>query len=218
MIIKDIHSDALVEEEKSEIKIYDHRKKTNIFAQVDDYIKNSKLGISVFVEDLKIKEALKPYKNIFERIVNRQTACKNDVLMFFDYPCDDEVYINLKQTVCANTLHYMNYQNYKADEEMILKSFASMIKYCCNNLDGKFVLSRGASALGVTEEVIEILLEVFQDCGMIKIFSREDEAYKIEFTAGIEFSKALHSAKYAEFVELMNTINDYKNKFMTVDL
>ena len=218
LIIKDIHSDALVEEEKSEIKIYDHRKKTNIFAQVDDYIKNSKLGISVFVEDLKIKEALKPYRNISESIVNRQTACKNDVLMFFDYPCDDDVYANLKQTVCASALHYMNYQNYKADEEALLKSFASMIKYCCNNLEGNFVLLRGASALGVSEEVIETLLEVFQDCGMIKIELRGDEAYKIEFLAGVELSKALHSIKYAEFVELMNTINDYKNNFMVIDL
>ena len=41
LIIKDIHSDALKEEEKSEIKIYDHRKKSNILRQVDDYIKNS---------------------------------------------------------------------------------------------------------------------------------------------------------------------------------
>ena len=32
------------------------KKKTNIFSQVDDYIKNSKLGISVFAEDLKIKQ------------------------------------------------------------------------------------------------------------------------------------------------------------------
>ncbi len=218
LIIKDIHSEALIEEEKSEIKIYDHRKKTNIFAQVDDYIKNSKLGISVFAEDMKIKEILKPYKNISECIINRQNACKNDVLMFFDYPCDEDVLANLKQTVCASALHYMNYQNYKTDEETILKSFASMIRYSCNNLEGKFVLLRGASALGVTEEVIETLLEVFQDCGMIKIVSRETEFYTIEFVNGVEISKALHSIKYAEFVELMNTINDYKNKFMTIDL
>ena len=33
LIIKDVHSDALIEEEKSEIKIYDHRKKTDIFHQ-----------------------------------------------------------------------------------------------------------------------------------------------------------------------------------------
>ena len=45
-----------------------------------------------------------------------------------------------------------------------------------------------------------------------------EEKYKIVFVAGIELSKALHSIKYAEFVELMNTINDYKNKFMTIDL
>ena len=218
LIIKDIHSDTLVEEEKSEIKIYDHRKKTNIFAQVDDYIKNSKLGVSVFVEDIKIKETLKPYKNISESIINRQNVDKNDVLMFFDYPCDEDVLANLKQKVCASAIHYMNYQNYKTDEEGILKAFASMIKYSCNNLEGNFALLRAASALGVTEEVIEILLEVFQDCGMIKIVSRGSETYKIDFVGGVELSKALHSMKYAEFVELMNTINDYKNKFMTIDL
>jgi len=218
LIIKDIHSDALIEEEKSEIKVYDHRKKTDIFLQVDDYIRNAKQGISVFVEDIKIKENLKPYKNITDSIINRLSAQKNDVLMFFDYPCDEDVLNNLKQTVNATSIHYMNYQNYKADEEPILKSFASMIRYCCNNLDGKFVLLRAASALGITEEVVEILLEIFQDCGMIKLKSREDNFYMIEFVSGIEVSKALHTEKYAEFVELMNTISDYKNKFMTIDI
>ena len=218
LIIKDIHADALEQEETSKIKVYDHRKKTNIFAQVDDYIKNSKLGISVFVEDRNIAEQLKPYKNITNCIVNRQTVCKNDVLMFFDYPCDDNLLQNLKQTACASALHYMNYQNYKVDEEALLKNFASMIRYSCNNLDGKFVLTRGASALGVTEEVVETLLEIFQDCGMIKITDRNDENYLIEFLAGVEISKALHTQKYAEFAELMNTINEYKNKFMAIDL
>ena len=218
LIIKDIHADALAEEEKSDIKIYDHRKKTNIFAQVDDYIKNSKLGISVFVEDLKIKEALKPYKNISECLVNRQTAGKNDVLMFFDYPCDDEVLTNLKQKVCASAIHYMNYQNYKTDEEALLKSFASMIRYSCNNLEGNFILTRGASALGVSEEVIETLLEIFADCSMIKILSSNSDQYKIEFLNGIELSKAQQTPKYEEFIELMNTINRYKNSFMTIDL
>ena len=218
LIIKDVHSEALQEEEKSEIKIYDHRKKTNILAQVDDYIKNSKLSVSVFVEDLQIKETLKPYKNISEKIINRQNVCKNDVLMFFDYPCDSDVMDNIKQVVCAKSIHYMNYQNYKIDEEKMLKSFASMIRYCTNNLEGKFLLLRGACALGVTEEVIETLLEMFQDAGMIKIEEREENFYKIIFVSEINLAKALHSQKYAEFVELMNTINDYKNSFMQVDL
>ncbi len=218
LILKDVHSDALKEEEQSKIKVYDHRKKTNIFAQVNDYIKNSKLGISVFVEDRRILDALKPYQDITNCIVNRQTACKNDVLMFFDYPCNEDVLEQLKQTVCATSLHYMNYQNQRTDEEGILKSFASMIKYCCNNLDGKFVFVRAAAALGITEEVVETLLQIFSDCGMIKITEREEDFYIIESFGVIELSKALHSVKYAEFIELMNTINDYKNKFMTIEI
>ena len=93
-----------------------------------------------------------------------------------------------------------------------------MIRYSCNNLEGKFNLLRGASALGVTEEVIEVLLEIFNESGMIKISSRSEDSYVIEFLSGIESSKLLTTAKYAEFIELMNTINDYKNKFMTMDI
>lgn len=218
LIIKDIHSDALKEEEISKIKVYDHRKKSNIFAQVNDYIKNSKLGISVFVEDRKIAEQLKPYEYISKCIVNRRETSKNDVLMFFDYPCDEDVLNSVKQSVCASALHYMNYQNYKVDEEGMLKAFASMIRYSCNNLEGKFELLRAASALGVTEEVVETLLEVFEECTMIKIVERLEDCYRISFVSQIELSKAFHTTKYAEFVELMNTINEYKNKFMTVEV
>ena len=93
-----------------------------------------------------------------------------------------------------------------------------MIRYTCNSLDGDFSLSRGASALGVTEPVIETLLEMFEDTGMIKINERGEDAFKIEFLSAVELSKALHTLKYAEFAELMNTIDEYKNKFMTIDL
>ena len=218
LIIKDIHSEALNQEVDSKIKIYDHRKKTNIFSQVNDYIKNSKLGISVFVEDRNILNQLKPYENITKCIINRQNATKNDVLMFFDYPCNDDTLDYIKQQVCAESVHYMNYQNYKINEEEILKSFASMIRYCCNNLNGDFGLTRAASALGLTEEIIETLLEVFEESSMIKINRREENLYNISFITQIELSKTLHCIKYEEFVELIHTVNDYKNSFMKKDL
>ena len=93
-----------------------------------------------------------------------------------------------------------------------------MIRYACNNLEGKFVLKRGACALGITEEVVETLLEVFADSGMIKIDTRAEDFYTISLLEAVELSKALHTMKYAEFVELMNTINDYKNSFMTIEI
>ena len=218
LIIKDVHSDALKEEEVSSIKIYDHRKKNNIFAQVNDYIKTSKLGISVFAEDRKIIDSLKPYEYIKKCIINRQTAVKNDVLMFFDYPCNEDVYEFVKQKVGANSLHYMNYQNFKPNDEEILKAFASMIRYSCNNLGGQFILVRAASALGITEEAVEVLLDIFQECGMIKILLRENSAYNIALIESVELSSAIKTPKYKEFIELMNIINEYKNNFMKIDI
>ena len=220
LVLKDVHSDVLVEEDnESKQKVYDHRKKTNILAQVNDYIKDSEKTISVFVENRTILESLKPYANIHNSIVNRLTSKKSDVLMFFDYPADDEVLNKVMQASGADTIHYMNYASqFGKNYEDMLKMFSGMIRYTCNNLSGDFNLERAASALGVTNVVVETMLEMFEDSGMIKIVERKENSFVIEFISTVELSKTMHTIKYAEFVEMMNTINDYKNKFMTVEL
>ena len=218
LIIKDIHSDALKEDEGPKQKIYDNRKKTNILAQVDDYIKNSKLNISAFVEDDNILESLRPYKSITDSVVTRNTAHKTDVLMFFDYPADDDVMQSILNTTAPDAIHYMNYSNVEHREESVIKMFSGMIKYTCNNLDGEFNLSRAACKLGVTNAVVETMLEMFEDVGMIKIVERGEESFRIEFVAAVELSKTLHTPKYAEFVELMNNVREYKNKWMSVEV
>ena len=52
LIIDDIHSEYLKEEEETAVslKLYDHRKKTDILPQVNDYVKNSKQNIMIFAE------------------------------------------------------------------------------------------------------------------------------------------------------------------------
>lgn len=214
LIIKDIHSDALKEECAPEQKIYDHRKKTDILPQINDYIKNSKLSICSFVEDKVILESLKPYPSIYNSIIKRNTAQKSDVLMFFDYPADEDIMQLLIQTVSPNAIHYMNYIQPKSDNESILKTFSGMIRYTCNTLNGEFNLSRAASALAITNAAIEILLEVFEDTGMIKITERGDDSFKINFVSSIELSKALHTPKFAEFTEILKSVSKYKNSFM----
>ena len=218
LVVKDVHSEGLEQEEEAKQKIYDHRKKTNIFAQVNDYIKSTNKSIAIFVENRNIAESLKPYTNIYSSIVDRLKAHKSDVLMFFDYPADEDIYKSVMQTVGADTIHYMNYSAQKNNEEAILKIFSGMIRYTCNNLNGDFNLTRAASALGVTNVIVETLIEMFEDTGMIKIIERRDDIFKIKFENAVELSKALNTVKYAEFVELMNSVNDYKNKFMTTDI
>ena len=218
LILKDVHSELLQEEEEAKQKVYDHRKKTNILAQVNDYIKNSKLKICVFVEDREILEQLKPYKDICNSVIKRDTAEKADALMFFDYPADGDILQNLLNTVSPDAIHYMNYQKGKFNEEAFLKTFSGMIKYTCNTLEGTFVIERAASALGVTADVVETLLEMFEDTGMIKIIERGEDSFRIRFLEAVELSKTLHTLKYAEFVELMNTISEYKQKFLTMSI
>ena len=216
LLLKDVHADGLQEEPELKQKVLDHRKKTNIFAQVDEYL--SGRDIVVFVENRDIIEALKPYKNISASIVNRVNAHKSNALMFFDYPAEDDIMQSVMQTVAPDVVHYMNYSQKIHSEETILKTFSGMIKYTCNNLDGLFNLTRAASALGVTNQVIETLLEMFEDAQMIKITERDDNAFSLEFIDSVELSKILHTEKYSEFIEMMNRINDYKNKFMTMEL
>ena len=220
LMIKDIHAEGLdYEEEVNKQKVYDHRKKTNIYAQVNNYIKESGKTVSVFVENRTIAESLKPYTNIFNSIINRVTAKKSDVLMFFDYPADAEILNEIMQKTAPDFIHYMNYTPLLAkDYEGMLKTFSGMIRYTCNNFNGEFNLLRASSALGVTNVVIETMLEMFEDAGMIKIKEREEDCFIIEFVNSIELSKTLHTTKYIEFTELMNTINEYKNKFMTMDI
>ena len=216
LLLKDVHADGLQEEPELKQKVLDHRKKTNIFAQVDEYL--SGRDIVVFVENRDIIEVLKPYKNISASIVNRVNAHKSNALMFFDYPAEDDIMQSVMQTVAPDVVHYMNYSQKIHSEETILKTFSGMIKYTCNNLDGLFNLTRAASALGVTNQVIETLLEMFEDVQMIKITERDDNAFSLEFIDSVELSKILHTEKYSEFIEMMNRINDYKNKFMTMEL
>ena len=138
--------------------------------------------------------------------------------MFFDYPADSDVLDTIIQTAAADSVHYMSYTSEKGQEESILKTFSGMIRYTCNNLDGVFDLTRGASALGITNAATETLLEIFEDAGMIKINERSEKSFSIIFQKTIELTQAIHTAKYKDFAEQIKAINSYKNSFMTADI
>ena len=218
LILKDIHAEGLEQEEEAKQKVFDNRKKVSVYAQVNEDIKNTDKSFAVFVENRNIAERLKPYKNIYDSIINRLNAHKSDILMLFDYPADNDILQSVMQTVAPDSIYYMHYTPERNQEEAILKTFSGMIRYTCNNLDGNFNLLRAAAALGVTNVIVETLLEMFEDASMIKITERGEDIFKISFEKSVELSKALQTVKYEEFSELMKTVNDYKNKFMTIEI
>lgn len=223
LIIKDMHADNLEEEEsqieqESGVKIYDHRKKNDIYPNVEDYVKTSNLKIAVFAEDKNVLEKLKPYKALSERIFNRQNINQTDAVMFFDYPSSIEIFDEIINKTSAKFLHFMNYELRKLDEKELLKTFSGMLKFANNNRSGIFDLEKSASYLAQPKEVIEALLNVFEESNSIKIENKSINQYKIMFLANDDVSKTLHTKGYKEFLELVKQSENYKASFLEKEL
>lgn len=224
LIIQDLHSPNLKDEESTdseseqELKIYDHRKKTNIFSSVQDYVKTSKLNIGIFAEDRNVIEKLKPYKSLNEKVFNRQTLQKFDAVMFFDYPPSPEIFDEIIQSINPRYMHFMHYEIKKIDENEFLKTFAGMLKFSHNNLNGNFNLERSATFLAQTEETIIELLNVFEECKMITILDKGPNDFKIEFLASADISKTLHTYSYKEFLSQINVTQEYRESLLEAEL
>lgn len=224
LILQDIHADNLIEaennlqEKKFQIKIYDHRKKTDILSGVEDYVKTSSLNIAIFAEDKSILAKLKPYKKLFEKTITRHSAQKADVVMFFDYPPSQNVFDEIIKKTSPNFLHFMNYEVKILDEKEFLKTFMGMLKFAYSNKNGLFDLQRSASFLSQTQETVKLLLEVFSECGIINIAEKGPKDYKIEFISNTEISSVLHTGSYKSFLAEIQKTFEYKRLLLDSEL
>lgn len=224
LIIQDVHADNLKEEEiplqkkSSEVRVFDHRKKTDIFSSVDDYVKTSNLSVAVFAEDKNVIKKLKPYKSLTENICGRHNVKNCDVVMFFDYPSSKEVLDDVIKQSSPKFIHFMNYEVTKIDEKEVLKTFSGMLKFTHNNKNGIFDLQRSASFLAQTKDAIVELLNVFEESKIIKISEKGTNEYKIEFSSSVEISKALHTTSYKEFLSQVNSSQEYKSSILEAEL
>ncbi|MFA7658152.1 MAG: single-stranded-DNA-specific exonuclease RecJ [Candidatus Gastranaerophilaceae bacterium] len=224
LILQDVHADNLEDEDAhfvknpSEIRVYDHRKKTDIFSSVEDYVKTSNLNIAIFAEEKTALDRLKPYKALTERVFNRYNPQKSDAVMFFDYPASPEIFDEIIQKTSPKFLHFMNYEVRNLDEKEFLKIFFGMLKFAYNNKNGVFDLQRSAAFLAQTKEAVIELLKVFEESEIIKGTNGGTNSYKIEFLSNGEISKALHTNSYKEFLNEIKASQEYKNSLLEAEL
>lgn len=219
LVIDDIHSDYLKEEEQTPaLKLYDHRKKTDILPQVDDYVKNSKQDILIFAESKQITDMLKPFKSLSTKTVTRDNLRTCDSLMFFDYPADKDTFEKIVNSTNPISIHFMKYDLKIFDEEEFLKTVYGMLKYACNNNNGKVELRRFASYLGKSYQVFYLLFEIMQDCGIIKIKEKSTDYYIVEITKNSNITDILHSEKYSEFLDLVDECEQFQKNLLEDDL
>ena len=221
LIIKDIHSAELKEsssEQELSLKIYDHRKKTDILPQVNDYVANSKLNIKIFAENRQIKEYLLKYSALSENIVSRKNIEKCDSLMFFDYPAEKEVFDKILETAEPSSIHLMKYDIKYLDDKELIKLLTGMIKFSCNNSGGKFDLIRCASFLGKSVAMIEKLLSLLEECGAILINQKRDNEYLIKLLSIDNVASILYNPKYEEINDLSEESELFQKSLLEDDI
>ena len=220
-IIDDIHSECLkedVQQDDIKIKLYDHRKKTDILPAVNDYVKNSKLNISVFAESKAVLDKLKPFKDLFKRIVNRNGLKKCDSVMFFDYPADRTTYDYILEKTNPSALHFMSYDYKEFDDAEFLKTVIGMLKYAHKNNNGKIELIRCASFLGISYQVLELLFTILQEAQIIKIKEKTSDYYAIEMMSEYDISKVLHSKSYPQLIDLIDECSEFQKNLLEEEL
>ena len=201
--------------EKKLFKIFDHRKKTGILESVFDYVKKDVIDIGVWAKNPETREKLNSIK---EKFIENFSEHKG--LMFFDYPASKEEFFEIISKVKPEKIHFMNT---KIDEnlENYIRKINGMIKYCANKMSGNIEVSRLARALSVSENFVQITLEILEDIGSIKILNvnkieyvksfdyetfKENSLFEIlkdEFVSIVEFKKSLLNCEIAEIEDLL---------------
>lgn len=222
LIIQDAHSNAIEYEKDTaatqELKIFDHRKKTNILPMVDDYVKTSKHNIRLFAESKAVIDALKPYKSLSERIFNRNTPEPCDAIMFFDYPADRHALCDILEKTSAASIHLMGYDvKHFSAEEFVMTAF-KMLKYAVNYNHGVVELYKFASFLGKSDEVVELLFSLFEEAGVIKIQSRSGHAITITLDETVNPAGILHLRAYAALEQAACDCEEFQTFLLSEDI
>ena len=219
LILDDIHSEYLKEEDNlPKQKLFDHRKKTDILPQVNDYVKSSKQNILIFAESKPILDRLKPFDALYSRTITRDSLRPCDALMLFDYPADKETFDRILNQTTPLAIHFMNYDLKYMDEEEFLNTVCKMLKFACHNNSGKVELRRCASFLGKSYKVFELLFSIFDDVGLIKIKEKNKDYYVVDFGEISDLPKVLHSTKYPILTEMLDECEDFQRSLLEDDL
>lgn len=209
--IVDVYSEEVAKQNKVDFKLFDHRKKTGILEQISSYLSRDELDIGVWAKTSSTKEKLNNYPKIKDNFI--QDFDKHLGLMFFDYPSSEAEFEEIVSLVEPKVIHFMNCQ---IDEniENYVKQLNGMVKYCSNKLEGKIELKRFALALGLSENFIQIALEILENIGSIVILDIE----KLEYIKSFNYEDFKNDSMFEILKDEFDEIVDYKKKLLQCDL
>lgn len=216
--LQDVKSEFMQKEEKTEFKLYDHRKKTNIFRQICDYLLTTKVSTEIFAQSKLVCDVLKTYKEIAPKMRTRKTLSKCAQIMFFDYPASESAMQSIMKNTGAKIFHFMNYNNRMIDAQEVVKNISGMLKYVCTNKNGEVNLCDISDFLSISDEVTELCFDMLEELGMFDVIEKNAYNCKIGFKSTVELSKIKESDMYEELGSELQKIYDYRQKLCTMPL
>lgn len=154
------------------VKFYDHRQKTGILDQIEEYVKRPNVDIQIFANKIKTRMLLKDYPALNSKIAEEFSGCD---LMFFDYPVSIEEFIEIlrqKQLAGDCKIHLMK-EDFDSMENCI-KQLIGMLKYATNNKSGKVSIAELAGMIGVNEEFIQKSFDILEDLNSLEILDIDE--------------------------------------------
>lgn len=98
----------------------------------------------------------------------------------------------------------MNYEIKYFEEKEFLKTVNGMLKFACNNNNGKIELRRISSYFGKSYDVFRLLFEIFEEIGLIKINERTSDYYVVEMINNVDLAAVLHNIKYTALIDMID--------------
>lgn len=213
LFVEDVYSENLQIKgaQNSDFKVYDHRKKTGILAQIAQYLKDETLDIGVWAKKAKTLSILKDYPDISNRIVKDKKTYNS--IMFFDYPINSETFENEIKTIQPNKVHFMKV-DMDYDIESYVKAVCGMLKYSFHHKNGEIDIEKMAQAIGASESFIQIVLEIFEATGAIEILDID----KINYIKTPDLNAAKSHAMYEVLTSELEKINEFKKYLAESDI
>ncbi len=213
--VSDVHSEYLkAEDEKKELrtlKILDHRKKTDIFSQVMDYVAKTKLSTAIFAVNKNTITLFDKFDGVKNKLFSTRNIPQNiDQIMIFDCPENENELKELINQSGAKALHFMNFNSQGMNVQTFLSTLSGMLKYCVNNKNGEFNLPALAQGLCAGEETTKLALLLLEQAQMISLDSADEINYKIGFLNPVKLSDIEAENLFTELKERINEVNSFK--------
>jgi len=196
------------------VRVYDHRKREDVFGNLSDYLENSGVDAVIFAQSREALEILSGWEALKDRIVGIETLRGAQVLIMFEYPNDEKALRNVVSKVGAGSVHLMRSLSENFGAEELIGRIAGMLKYACGKNDGQFDRARFCAFLNINDEMLNGAIKTLVELGVIELV-KED---KVRFLKGVATDVLIKNAEFKEFCALKNKADEFKKQILGIDV